>query len=155
NVNMLYSLLLIALTVLLIPLHAVAQNDTDLFDPSKLQEIRLDINPADWAQLKAHFLENTYYTCVLHWIFNGRDIASAEVAVRSRGLGSRSGIKPSLLIQFDRYESRQNFLGLKSVVLRGNTQDASMMHERVSMELLRKMGLPAPREAHAKVYVNG
>jgi spore coat protein CotH len=30
-----------------------------------------------------------------------------------------------------------------------------MMHERVSMELFRKMGLPAPRETHAKLYVNG
>src|SRR5439155_12388279 len=113
--------------------HALAQKDSDLLNPSALQEIRLDIHPADWAQLKATFLENTYYTCVFHWIFNGKDMASAEVGVRSRGQGSRSGIKPSLLIQFDRYESRQSFVGLKSVVLRGNTQDASMLHERVAM----------------------
>jgi len=30
-----------------------------------------------------------------------------------------------------------------------------MMHERVSMELMRKMGLPVPRETHTKLYVNG
>jgi hypothetical protein len=152
---MVYRLALLALTILFIPTHVIAQTEADLFDASKLQELRIDIHPADWAQLKATFLENTYYACVFHWIFNGKDIASAEVGLRSRGTGSRSGIKPSLLLQFDRYESRQQFLGLKSLVLRGNTQDASMMHERVAMEVLRRMGLAAPREAHAKVYVNG
>jgi spore coat protein CotH len=78
-----------------------------------------------------------------------------EVSIRSRGKGSRSGVKPSLKVEFDYYDSRQNFVGLKTVVLRANTQDASMMHERVSMELMRKMGLPVPRETHTKLYVNG
>src|SRR5207253_6767637 len=54
----------------------------------------------------------------------------------------------------DRYESKQSFLGLKNVVLRANTQDASMMHERVSMEFFRKMGLQVSRETHTKLYVN-
>jgi hypothetical protein len=144
-----------AVAVAVLPSIAIGQTPADLFDSNRLQEIHIDIHPGDWAQLKQNFLDDTYYACVFHWIFNGQDIASADAGVRSRGQGSRSGVKPSLKIEFDRYESRQNFLGLKNLVLRANTQDASMMHERVSMELFRKMGLHVPRETHARLYVNG
>src|SRR4030095_6994932 len=144
------------LAVLTFPVRALAQTEADFFSPDKLQEIRLYIRPADWALLKKNFLDNTYYACEWHWIFNGKDVTVAgEVAIRSRGLGSRSGIKPSLKVEFDRYESKQSFLGLKNVVLRANTQDASMMHERVSMELFRRMGLNVPRETHTRLFVNG
>jgi hypothetical protein len=54
----------------------------------------------------------------------------------------------------DRYSSTQKFLGLKSFILRNNTQDASQMHEWLSMLFFRRMGLPAPREAFARLFVN-
>jgi hypothetical protein len=38
--------------------------------------------------------------------------------------------------------------------LRANTQDASEMHERLAMELFRKLGMPAPREVHTRLYIN-
>src|SRR5262249_48594271 len=55
---------------------------------------------------------------------------------------------------FDRYTTDQKFLGLKSFILRNNTQDASGMRERLAMLMFRRMGLKAEREAHAQVYVN-
>src|SRR5262249_32678229 len=55
---------------------------------------------------------------------------------------------------FDRYTTDQKFLGLKSVILRNNTQDGSGMHERLSMQLFRRLRLPASREAHATLWVN-
>jgi len=134
---------------------AHAQTESDFFDPNKLHEIRLEIFPKDWSTLKERFLENTRYGCEFHWTFNGRDITVPEVAIRSRGKGSRSGVKPSLKVEFDYYDTKQTFVGLKTIVLRANTQDASMMHERVSIELMRRMGMPGSREAHTKLYVNG
>jgi len=134
---------------------AYSQTQSDFFDPNKLHEIRLEINPQDWNLLKQNYLQNTRYASDFHWSFNGRDIAMPEIAIRSRGQGSRSGVKPSLKVEFDYYDSSQSFLGLKTVVLRANTQDASMMHERVAMEFMRRMGLKTPRETHAKLYVNG
>ena len=77
-----------------------------------------------------------------------------NIGIRSRGTGSRSGVKPGLRVDFDRYTTDQKFLGLKSFVLRNNTQDASNMHERLSMLLFRRLGLPASREAHTKLYIN-
>src|SRR5262245_50910396 len=152
--NMRKTIVSIFLFATLFPKPAFSQTSDDLFNGNALQEVRIYINPYDWDDLRAHFLEDTYYAIEFHWIFNGRDIASPQVAMRSRGLGSRTPIKPSLKIEFSRYESQYRFAGLQNLVLRGNTQDASMMHERVAMELFRRIGIPAPREAHARVFVN-
>lgn len=120
------------------------------FDDSVLQEIRLSINTRDWTSLKVHFTENTYYPANMRW--NGQTIRS--IGIRSRGTGSRSGIKPGLRVDFDRFTTGQTFLGLKSFILRNQTQDPSGMRERLSMALFRRMGMVAEREAHAKLYVN-
>jgi hypothetical protein len=120
------------------------------FDDAVLQEIRLDINTKDWETLKNNFLTNDYYPCDFTW--NGQKVRN--VGIRSRGTGSRSGVKPGLRVDFDRYTSSQKFLGLKSFILRNNTQDASNLHERLSMLLYRRLGVPASREAHTKLFVN-
>src|SRR6185436_11510160 len=127
----------------------------DLFNGNVLHEIRIVVHPKDWATLKQDYLGNEVYAADFHWLYNGRDIYEPGVSIRSRGQGSRSPIKPSLRVEFDRYESHNTFLGLQNLVLRANTQDASMMHERIAMELFRRMGIPAPREAHTRLYVNG
>ena len=79
----------------------------------------------------------------------------SSIGIRSRGTGSRSGVKPGLRVDFDRYTTDQKFLGLKSFILRNNTQDPSGMRERLSMALFKRMGLIAEREAHARLYING
>lgn len=121
-----------------------------LFDDEVLHDIRLVINSRDWEFLKAHYMEDTYYPCNFYW----GNLVVRNVGIRSRGTGSRSGVKPGLRVDFDRYATAQTFLGLKSVVLRNNTQDASNLHERLSMLLFQRMSLPAPREAHIRLFVN-
>ena len=121
------------------------------FDDSQLHTIALTVNPRDWSQLKTNFQLNTYYPAHFTW----RDQVVTNVAIRSRGTGSRSASKPGLRIDFNLFDGGQQFLGLKSVVLRNNVQDPSQLHERVGMALFARLGLPAPREAHARLYVNG
>jgi hypothetical protein len=133
------------------PAAPVASGSSDaFFDDSVLQEVRLTINSKDWQSLKDNYLDDTYYPCDFQW----RDQVVRNIGIRSRGSGSRSGVKPGLRIDFDRYTAGQTLLGLKSFVLRNNTQDASGMHERLSMLLFRRVGLLASREAHTKLYIN-
>lgn len=120
------------------------------FDDTILQDIGLTINQKDWQSLQDHYLDNTYYNCDFRW----RNVVVRNIGIRSRGTGSRSGVKPGLRIDFDHYVTDQTFLGLKSFVLRNNTQDASNMHERISMQLFRRVGLPASREAHTTMSIN-
>lgn len=124
--------------------------EAPFFDDSVLHEIRFTINSKDWQTLKDNYLSNEYYPCDFEW----KGIKVRNVGIRSRGTGSRSGVKPGLRIDFDRYTSGQKFLGLKSFVLRNNSQDNTNLHERLSMLLFRRMGEQAPRETHAKMYVN-
>ncbi len=121
-----------------------------LFDDTVVHQLRLRMNSQDWQTLKDHYLENGYYPADFYW----RDQVVRNVGIRSRGTGSRSPVKPGLKVAFDRYVGDQTFLGLTSIVLRNNTQDPSNMRERISMQLLQRMGLPAPRESYARFYVN-
>src|SRR3989441_12338143 len=161
NRNRVRAFLAVAALVMAVPGRAVAQTSPtptippdpadQFFDDTVLHEIRLTINSKDWQSLKIHYLENTYYPADFRW----RDQVARNIGVRSRGTGSRSGVKPGLRVDVDRYTTDQKFLGtMKSFILRNHTQDASAMHERLSMLLFRRLGIPAVREAHAKLYVN-
>lgn len=128
-----------------------AQTPAQFFDDSVLHDIWLEINPADWAALKANFMENTYYRCHFSW----NTTTVRDVGVRSRGRGSRSGVKPSLLVDFPRYQSSRRFLGLRRVVLRNLIQDPPLLRERLAFKLFERLGFPASREAFARLHVNG
>ncbi len=120
-----------------------------LFDDSTLHELWVHINARDWADLRATYLENTWYPCDVEW----RGLKVRNAGCRSRGFGSRSPVKPGLLLQFDHYVTGQTWLGLRSLVLDNLVQDPSMMKERMSMRLLDRMGVPAPRVAHARLHI--
>jgi spore coat protein CotH len=127
-----------------------AQSADDLFDSSTVRQMRLMVHSADWSELKATFRENTFYPADLTW--NGTTVYN--VGIRSRGLGSRSPVKPGLLLRFNRYASGQTFVGQTSLVLDNLTQDPSTMKEVLAMQLFRRVGLQAPREAFVRLYVN-
>ena len=131
-----------------------AQTADDLFSQDVLHEVRIDMRPADWLYLKDHYLEDTYVPCNFSWRFNGRNVDAPQIGCRNRGTGSRTPIKPGLRLQINHYDKDRKFLGLTTIVMRNNSQDASMMRERVAMAFMRRMGIPAPRSTHARVYVN-
>ena len=133
------------------PPTAGSPSASDLFDPTVVQELHLTVNTRDWVQLKEEFREDTYYLADVRW----RDKVVRNVGIRSRGRGTRSGSKPGLRVDFNRYSAGQEFLGLKSLVLDNFLQDPSMIRERVAMLLFEEMGIPAPREVHARLFVNG
>ena len=129
---------------------ARAQSADDLFNPVAMQRVDLLMNSQDWEKLKQNFQENTYYPADLTW--SGQTVRNA--GVRSRGLGSRSGTKPGLRVDFDRYSTGQTFLSLKSLVLDNLTQDSSGVRESVTMRMFARLGVPASRESFARLYVN-
>src|SRR5262245_38457308 len=128
-----------------------AQTTDDLFNESIVQTLQISMNTRDWDMLRANFTQNDFYPADVTW--NG--IRVRNVGIRSRGLGSRSGVKPGLDVNFARYSSRGQFLGLRELVLDNLTTDPSMIRERVAMAFYRRLGVPAPREVHANLFVNG
>jgi spore coat protein CotH len=148
--NTIYTLFVSSLGALVAPAAQAATLD-DLFNDNVVHEVRLTLHAADWQKLRVGFLDDTYYPAVFQW----NDQVIEDIGIRSRGNGSRHPDKPGLRIDFNRYAAGQEFLGLKSLVLDNLTQDQTMMAERISMQVFRRMGLPAPRVAHARLLVNG
>ncbi len=129
-----------------------AQTVADFFDGSVLQEIRLTMNAADWTALHEKYLDKkTNYKCDFSW----RGIEVKNIGLHTRGTGSLNPIKPGLGIEFSQYTSGQTFLGLSSVILRNFSEDATGLHETVTMRVFERMGLPFQRTAHARMFVNG
>ena len=120
------------------------------FNDTVLHEIRLSVNTRDLQTLKDHWLEKTYYPADFRW--NGQVVRN--VGIRSRGQGSRRPNKLSLRVDMNRYTDGQTFLGLRSFILRNTSQDPSYMRERLAMLFFRRLGIPAVREAHARLFIN-
>lgn len=121
-----------------------------IFDQSRLHECRLDLDPADWAALRANFQTNQYYSA--DFTVDGEKVR--QVGIRSRGLGSRSGEKPGLKVDFNKYVSGQEFHGYKSVVLDNVTQDASMMREVLAYQVFEAAGIASPQISFCRLSIN-
>jgi uncharacterized protein (TIGR03437 family) len=138
---------------------ALAQTPTtaDLFDGSVLHEVRMTMSPYTWQAVKEDYLSDAVFTVdTFQWTGAGGKTASVgRFQMHNRGNGSRSPIKPGLHLTFDAIDPAQTFLGLTALELKPNTQDASMLHERLSMLLFGRMGIPCSREVHSRFYVNG
>lgn len=143
--------LLLSMALILAPAaHARAQSAAELFDDAAVHEVRLRMNSRDLALLRERFMLNTYYAADFTW----QGTRVRNVAVRSRGFGSRNPGKPGLLVDFDRYVGGRTFAGQKSLVLDNLWQDPSLLREKLSMAMFARMGIPAPRIAFARLYIN-
>lgn len=139
---------LLALALVVFP--ATAQTQDDLFDDAKLQDIHLRMNARDWTALRVNLKDDTFYAADLTW--NG--LTLRNVALRQRGSGSRTASKPNLRLDVNRYMPGQRFVGLTAINLDNVYSDASMMRDPLAMKVFQRMGVPASRQAHARLFVN-
>ncbi len=116
-----------------------------------VEEVRLTVDPKDWAALQANYLENTFYPANFSW----RGQTWNRVGIRSRGRGTRTPLKPALRVDFGRYTSSQRFQGMKNLSFENLEQDPPMLREFLSMAVFRKAGVAAPREVFIHLFVNG
>lgn len=129
---------------------AAARAADPMFDQSRLHECKLELDPADWSALRANFQTNQYYAANL--TVDGETVK--QVGIRSRGAGSRSGEKPGLKLDFNKYVSGQEFHGYKSVVLDNVTQDPSMMRELLANSVFESVGIAAPQISFCRLTIN-
>jgi spore coat protein CotH len=133
------------------PVPGVPAAGAPIFDPTLLHDARIEMDPSAWQALRDNYLSNEYYAAN----FSVDGVAVAQVGIRSRGDGSRREEKPGLKIDFNKYVPSQEYYGYKSLVLRNFAQDASMLRERLALLVFEAMGIASPRNAHARLTVNG
>jgi spore coat protein CotH len=120
-----------------------------LLDGSALNDVWVHINARDWDDLHTHYLDETYYPVDFEW----QGVKVRNSGIRVRGNTTRNDHKPSFRIDFNRYVSGQDFFGLNAIVLNNAWHDPSMLHDRLSMLTFRRVGIPAPRQAHVRLFV--
>lgn len=121
-----------------------------IFDQRFLHETRIVMDPNDWLSLRHNYLTNQYYSANI--TIDGETIPQA--GIRSRGAGSRSGDKPGLRVDVNKYVLSQEFHGYKTLVLDNLVQDPSYLRERLAYLVFEAMGIPSPQLSHTRLYVN-
>jgi spore coat protein CotH len=122
-----------------------------IFDQGRLHEVRLSIDPSDWAALQENFRSNDYYAADITL----DTTTLRQVGIRSRGSGSRNETKPALKVDFNKYVPTQEYGVYKTMVLDNQVQDPSFLRERLTFAVFEAMGIPAPYNSFARLTVNG
>ena len=85
-------------------------------------------------------------------------ITFTNVGVRYKGNGtymeSQGGNKRPLKADLNKFVKGQKLAGRTTLDFQNNTTDAGMMNDTLAYRLFRDAGVPAPRTAYAKVYVD-
>lgn len=141
---------LAALALVAVPSLFAGDVDT-LFDATILHNVSITMSASDWATLRATYQANTNYDATV--TIDGERVTNSSI--RSRGSGTRNGVKPGLRVDFARRDRSQRFRGFKILVLDNMYNDASFLREQLSFALFREMGVRVPRESYARLTVNG
>lgn len=87
--------------------------------------------------------------------FEGKPVG--EIGLRYKGNSSFSGArfndKRSYKLDFNQFDKKLRFFGLKKLNLNNNFADPSMMREAIAYEVFRQAGVPGSRTSYARVYL--
>lgn len=105
------------------------------------------INPKD-------LYADIYYPADFHYKNSKLDTTVNNVGIRLRGKTARGSKKKPFKIDFKEYGGEQ-FLKLKKLNLKPNTNDPSQLREYLTTLIYRKMDVPVARANYTEVYING
>ena len=131
---------------------SVMKYETTLFDNSKVHTI--DIVMDDWDEFTDNARSEEYYTCSV--VIDGE--AFKNVAIRGKGNTSLSSVtndRYSYKIEFDHYDSTNNYYGLDKLALNNVIQDNTYMKDYLTYAMMNDMGVAAPLCSYVRVTVNG
>ena len=138
----------------------VLTNVDELFDPSQVSDIQLDI-PAKSQKVLDNRNRDEYVPAAFQITVGNKKSPKMSVSIKLKGTTSRYGINTTY--QFSSYKVKfnpdskhknQTLLGLKSLTLNAMTQDSSKIHETFAYETYRAMGVPASRTGYAHIRMS-
>jgi hypothetical protein len=124
----------------------------ELFTHGAARQLGIEMTPSGMESLRRDPREFVRATV------KEEGIVYADVAIHLKGsVGSFREVddKPDLTLDFNRFNARQKFHGLRRIHLNNSVEDPSYCNELLGSELFRAAGIPAPRVTHAVVTLNG
>lgn len=130
----------------------------EIFDDSYVHELRVTFEESDyWEGLTSDYQQNwpdvPYRMAAV--TLDGVQIDS--IGIRQKGFSSHfsiEGLKKSMKIDFNHFVKGQTYDGLKKINFNNGVGDPAMQRDKLSYDLMNRMGVPAPRTAYANVYLN-
>ncbi|KAA1246620.1 T9SS type A sorting domain-containing protein [Aquimarina sp. RZ0] len=114
---------------------------TSKTDPNLYQTLQDDVDTPD---------DRPYYQVDMK--FDGEKIES--VGIRTKGRSSARREQVPMKIDINEFVPDQEFDGMKKINLTNSYVDEFRQKDRISYELFRRAGVPAPRSSYVEVYVN-
>lgn len=154
-----YSLCLLIATLFACP-RVISQNPFPDLSPIYQDDVvaRVDITlPADsLAVILASGNEESDYHFHATFRFDNGTIRDTieNIGFRLRGNTSRFSAKKSFKVSFNTYESGRKWYGVEKLNLNGEHNDPSISRSKVCWDLLREIGVPAPRASHVRLFIN-
>ncbi len=132
-----------------------------VFDSSTVHTYRITVAADDWKWLNDNPLLEQYVPATVE--YEGR--LYEDVGIRYKGFfgnlrfcfdqsRERRCEKLPFKLKFSEYDPAGRFFGLQRVNLNSMSGDPTKLHEALAYGLFREAGVPAPRTAYARVFVN-
>jgi hypothetical protein len=140
---------------------------TALFDDAKILDFYIDIPPASWDKINDEAIPpgcvpyaRNYYTGTLRHgdqTFPGVGVKVKGGCGSSRDLNGKASFKINL--EWDDPDvagcpGERRLMGEKSFTFNNGVQDQSASNERIGYPIFRELGIPAPRAASVRIFVN-
>lgn len=77
------------------------------------------------------------------------------VGFRLRGNTSRYSYKKSFKVSFNTWTQGGKYYGVEKLNLNGEHNDPSICRSKIAWDIMRNLGIQAPRANHVQVYING
>jgi spore coat protein H len=90
------------------------------------------------------------------FIFNNGTILDTfeNVGIQLRGNTSRTAKKKSFQVSLNTYDPGRDWYGVEKLDLNGEHNDPTISRSKICWDLLRDIGVPAPRASHVELYIN-
>jgi CotH protein/type IX secretion system substrate protein/lamin tail-like protein len=128
-----------------------------VFKDDAIPRVDVMLPPDSLAILLAPGNEQSNYHWHATFIFDNGELKDTveNVGFRLRGNTSRLSAKKSFKISFNTYVPGRKWQGLEKLNLNGEHNDPSVVRSKICWDMLRWLGVPAPRSNHADLYING
>jgi hypothetical protein len=144
---------------------------SDLFDQNTLQQYWIDISPDQWAALNAEFMDvsgvlagtapKNYHPITFHFgSETGETVADAQIRLKGQSSWYLTVMydpqpKMQVVIAFDQTNSKGKFHGVSKLVFDMPRSDWTFLHERISNNWWRQVGVAAPCSNSGQLFING
>ncbi len=130
-----------------------------IFTFDGIHDIRISFDQENfWDSLRFYKEEgdliDEYTYMVASVDVDGEIIDSTGVRLKGNSSYWGGGNKKSIKLKFNEFVSGQKLDGLKKINLNNNFNDPTLMREKIFLDMLQNNGVPAPKCAYARVYLN-